>query len=110
MYGYGYRLFYNYVVTDHYYQVKHFSLFHQEKRKGMVASRIKFLMEQRGISVRQMVATTGLSDQTIQRSRDARINRCTIETLSTIAHALGVRVKDLFEEGEDGGQPPGKES
>lgn len=41
---------------------------------------------------------TGLSDKTIQRSRDGRISICTISTLETIARTLGVSVKDVFEE------------
>ncbi len=64
----------------------------------MVVSKIKYLMEQQGISVRKMCALTGLSLQTVVRSRDARISTCTVGVLEVIAHALGVRVIDLFEE------------
>jgi DNA-binding Xre family transcriptional regulator len=42
---------------------------------------------------------TGLSTCTIHRARGDMIGRCTLDTLTSIAGALGVKVKDLFEEG-----------
>ena len=36
--------------------------------------------------------------QTVNRARGPMIVRCTLETLATIAVALGVKIKDLFDE------------
>ena len=55
-------------------------------------------MEDKGVSIRVMVAGTGLSDKTILRARCQRINECRIYTLEAIAVFLGYKVKDLFEE------------
>jgi DNA-binding Xre family transcriptional regulator len=55
-------------------------------------------MEEKGISVRAMVAGAGLSDKTILRARCSRINECRVYTLEAIAMFLGCKVKDLFEE------------
>jgi DNA-binding Xre family transcriptional regulator len=46
-----------------------------------------------------MAEKTGLALETIMRARGQMIGRCTLDTLATIAGALGCRVKDLFEEG-----------
>lgn len=52
-----------------------------------------------GFTVRGMAEKTGLALETIMRARGQMIGRCTLDTLATIAGALGCRVKDLFEEG-----------
>jgi DNA-binding Xre family transcriptional regulator len=68
----------------------------------MIQERVKARMESKGVSILGLVETTGLSSRTIRRARSPLIARCTLETLDTIAQALGCRVKDLFAEaGED---------
>ena len=57
-------------------------------------------MENKGVSIRAMVAGTGLSDKTILRARCQRINECRVYTLEGIAKFLGCKVKDLFDEVE----------
>ncbi|MGE4536173.1 MAG: helix-turn-helix domain-containing protein [Desulfovibrio sp.] len=64
----------------------------------MIKSSLKALMEERGLTIMKMAELTGLATETISRARDARIGACTLNTLATIAAALGVKVKDLFEE------------
>lgn len=64
----------------------------------MLRGKVKEAMEQKGITIRQLVAMTGLSSGTIHRARGGQFTKCTLETLATIAGALGVKVKDLFEE------------
>lgn len=71
----------------------------------MFISHLKVLMRERKVTVRGLMATTGLADGTILRARGPMIERCTLDTLARIAAALGVRVKDLFsEEGESGAE------
>ena len=65
----------------------------------MITSRVKETMEDQGVTMREFTARTGLSMQTVNRARGPMISRCTLETLAAIAGALGVEVKDLFEEG-----------
>ncbi len=64
----------------------------------MIKSRVKELMEQKGITYVMLESQTGLSNQTITRARNEFINECRISTLEAIAKALGVKVKDLFDE------------
>jgi len=64
----------------------------------MLTSNIKQLMEEKGVTIRAMVAQTGLADVTILRARCEKIAQCHLETLERIAKCLGCRVKDLFEE------------
>jgi lambda repressor-like predicted transcriptional regulator len=68
------------------------------KEGDMIRSNVKDSMEKAGVSVRGLVAMTGLADGTVQRARDDRIGSCSLNTLATIAAALGVRTKNLFEE------------
>lgn len=65
----------------------------------MFTSNVKSEMEKAGLSVQALSGRTGLSTNTIMRARGPMISRCTLETLAAIAGALGVKVKDLFEEG-----------
>ncbi|MEA4857738.1 MAG: helix-turn-helix transcriptional regulator [Solidesulfovibrio sp.] len=64
----------------------------------MITSRVRQAMEAKGLTVREVVERTGLAKETINRARGQMIGRCTLDTLATIAGALGCRVKDLFEE------------
>ena len=65
----------------------------------MLKSRIKEVMEQKGVTIRQLVSITGLSSGTLHRARGGLIGRCTLDTLNFIAGAMDVKVKDLFTEG-----------
>jgi len=65
----------------------------------MVIGKVKEVMDGQGISIRDVAKATGLSTCTIHRARGDMIGRCTLDTLTSIAGALGVKVKDLFEEG-----------
>jgi len=62
----------------------------------MISSRVRQVMEAKGLTVREVVERTGLAKETINRARGVMIGRCTLDTLTTIASALGVRAKDLF--------------
>lgn len=56
-------------------------------------------MQKKGVTILALVEATGLSSRTVRNARSERVLQCRLETLATIATALGVRVKDLFEEG-----------
>jgi DNA-binding Xre family transcriptional regulator len=64
----------------------------------MISSNIKMMMKDQGITIRDLMGRTGLSNETILRARTEKIRLCRLETLATIAAALGVRTKDLYEE------------
>jgi DNA-binding Xre family transcriptional regulator len=59
-------------------------------------------MEARHVSIVKLMEMTGLANETIQRARrgggPGQLGSCTLLTLETMAKALGVKVKDLFEE------------
>ena len=59
---------------------------------------LKKIMEAQSITIRELAQRTGLSNESIMRARDQRIESCSLKTLSTIAVALGVKTKDLYEE------------
>jgi DNA-binding Xre family transcriptional regulator len=65
----------------------------------MITSNLRNLMEAKQMPVRELMEKTGLAKGTINRARGQMIGRCTLDTLATIAVALGVRAKDLYEEG-----------
>ena len=68
----------------------------------MIISHVKSLMKEKKKTFLDMVADSGLSRQTIHKARsDEGIAECRLSTLSRIAKALGVDVKDLFEEVEE---------
>lgn len=69
----------------------------------MLRSNLKPLMEQRGITLRQMVEDTGLAEMTIIRARRGQIGACRLDTLVSIAGYLGCTVNDLFSQEETGG-------
>lgn len=64
----------------------------------MLKSKIKQIMEQHGVTILALVDSTRLSSRTIRKARTDMIGTCTLNTLETIARALGCSVKDLFEE------------
>ena len=64
----------------------------------MITSNVRKLMEDKDVTIRTMVAGTGISDKTILRARCERINECRVYTLEAIAAFLGCKVKDLFDE------------
>ena len=64
----------------------------------MISSNIKMMMKDQGITIRDLMGRTSLSNETILRARSEKIRLCRLETLETIAAALGVGTKDLFEE------------
>lgn len=67
----------------------------------MITSNVKEIMKKKGIKIRDL-AKTGVSSATMVKARsDEGIAECRLSTLSRIAKALGVDVKDLFEEVED---------
>jgi len=64
----------------------------------MLTSNVKKLMEEKGVTIRMMVAKTGLADVTILRARREQIIQCRLVTLESIAKCLGCKIKDLFDE------------
>jgi len=64
----------------------------------MITSNLKGIMEEKKISIRTMVYATGVSNMTILKARQHKINQCRLCTLEVIAEYLGVKVKDLFDE------------
>lgn len=62
----------------------------------MIQSNVKILMEQQGISLKQMVKETGLAEMTLIRARREQIGACRLDTLLVIASYLGCRIEDLF--------------
>lgn len=64
----------------------------------MIQSKVKSVMNEKGETILGLVEKTRLAQRTINRARGEMISRCTLDTLATIAGALGVKVKDLFEE------------
>ena len=64
----------------------------------MIKSKIKELMENKGITYTALEQRTGLSSQTITRARGEMIRECRLSTLEAIAKVLDVRIADLFEE------------
>lgn len=63
----------------------------------MITSNLREIMAAQGETIQGLSEKTGLATETIKRARSEKISRCTLETLVTIAGALGMKVKDLFE-------------
>ena len=62
-------------------------------------SRVKEVLNEKGITVRELMKLTGLSSATIHRAKtDSLFTACTLETFISIARACGCQVKDLFTE------------
>lgn len=66
----------------------------------MLASRVKIIIEEKGMTIRDVVALTGLSSRTILKARST-ISDCQLSTLERLADALKTAVKDFFEETPD---------
>lgn len=68
----------------------------------MIISNVKRTMEAKGVSIAKLMEMTGLANETIQRARrgggPSQLGSCTLLTLEAMAKALGVKIKDLFEE------------
>jgi len=64
----------------------------------MLTSNIKSIMKERKVTIRAMVADTGLSGDTISRARKDQISMCSLGTLGIMAKYLGCKIKDLFDE------------
>ena len=64
----------------------------------MLKSKVRQVMGEKGVTVREVVEKTGLAKETVNRARGPLVARCTLETLAIIATALGVKTKDLYEE------------
>ena len=64
----------------------------------MITSNVKKIMDDKGVTIRGLVALSGLSDKTILRARSEHIIECRLYTLQTIAKFLECNIKDLFEE------------
>lgn len=72
-----------------------------KERCVLIFSNIRRLMEERGVSYRELEVLSGVSHGTIHKARndgEGKIESCTLATLAQIARALGVQVKDLFDE------------
>lgn len=67
----------------------------------MIRSNVKCIMERQNITYVMLEKATGFSSQTITRARGSRIREVSLDKLETIARALGVSIKDLFEEVEE---------
>ena len=55
----------------------------------MITSNVKNIMADRKITIRALVALSGLSDQTVLRTRNEHRVECRLYTLQTIAKHLG---------------------
>lgn len=71
----------------------------------MIVSKVKKIMEEKGVTLKQLVQMTGLAEETIMRTRRGggrkQLASCQLMTLEIIAKALGVKIKDLFDEVDD---------
>ncbi len=65
-------------------------------------SKVKNLMKDKGITLRELMQLTGLANKTVLAARSDRdIRSCRLVTLEKIAQGLDCRIKDLFEEEKD---------
>jgi len=64
----------------------------------MIRTNLKNIMQEKGVTIIGLGERTGLSTRTIRHARSDQIMNCRLSTLATIAAALGVRTKDLYEE------------
>ncbi|WP_083521921.1 helix-turn-helix domain-containing protein [Desulfovibrio fairfieldensis] len=55
----------------------------------MITSNVKNIMADRKITIRALVALSGLSDKTVPRTRNEHRVECRLYTLQTIAKHLG---------------------
>jgi DNA-binding Xre family transcriptional regulator len=70
-------------------------------RKAIKApqSNVREIMESKGVTIMKLVEVTQLPKRIIQNARCDEIKTCKLETLAIIAQGLGVKIKDLFDEG-----------
>jgi DNA-binding Xre family transcriptional regulator len=62
-------------------------------------SNVKRIMEEKGFTVRGLMAETGFANKTVLNARShGKIETCTLRTLAKIARALGVTTKDLYDD------------
>ena len=66
----------------------------------MISSNIKKIMQNKKFSIIHLSSVAALAPQTVERARGPLIRECRLSTLETIAGALDVKVKDLFDEVE----------
>lgn len=66
-----------------------------------IVSNIIDLMKEKKETIRSLSEKAGLATQSIVRARGPQIMECRLSTLSAIADALGVQMKDLFTETEE---------
>jgi len=68
----------------------------------LIISNVRKIMEEKRVTIKQLVQMTGLAEETIMRARRGggrqQLGSCTLLTLEAIAKALGVSIKDLFDE------------
>ena len=64
----------------------------------MIISNIRAIMKEKGKTILALTDEARLAKQSIDRARGPLIRECRLSTLEAIAGALGVKVKDLFEE------------
>ena len=64
----------------------------------MIRSNVKRIMSEKEVTYKALEKLTSVSSQTITRARSARIRELSLEKLRKIAAALGVKIKDLFDE------------
>lgn len=67
----------------------------------MISSNIKMIMKKKKKTLRGLAREASISDKTLDRARGPLIRESRMSTLEAIAKALGVKVKDLFEEVEE---------
>ena len=67
-----------------------------------MVSKVKEIMKRKKVTIQELAQQTGLATMTIERARGPLISECKLSTLKTIANALGVSVKKLFDERTEG--------
>lgn len=68
----------------------------------MIQGHLREIMKEKNMTILGLVAASGVAKKTVDRARGPLIRECRLSTLEAIAGALGVKVKDLFEEVDDG--------
>lgn len=62
----------------------------------MISSNVKRLMAAKGLTNQTLAARAHISADTVARTKSERIRECSLDTLISIAQALGVQTKDLY--------------
>lgn len=62
----------------------------------MISSNVKRLMAANGLTSQTLAARARISADTVARTKSERIRECSLDTLISIAQALGVQTKDLY--------------